>query len=258
MAVGIGLVVVAVLLVVGAVVARVRRVPPPMAVGLGVAGVLTAVAGALFLLVAADETLDATDLPVLSWLVERRTAGFTTTAEVASLAGGTFPTGGLAVLAAVLLHVRGLRVRAAVWVGAVLVGSLTIRGLKTVIERPRPPVGTRLAVETSTSLPSGHSLMAALGVGLTVVAALYLLPADPAAGRGRTVLRGLIVLVGVLLAGLIGVSRAYLGVHWTTDVLAGWALGGALLALAVVVAAVLETRRAEIHPPEGVPNRSVR
>lgn len=252
MAVGIGLVVVAVLLVVGAVVARARRVPPPTALGLGVAGVLVAVAGALFLLVAADETLDATDLPVLSWLVEHRTAGFTTTAEVASLAGGTFPTGGLAVLAAVFLYRRGFRVRAAVWVGAALVGSLTIRGFKTVIERPRPPVGTRLAVETSTSLPSGHSLMAALGIGLTVVAALHLLPADRTAGGARAVLRAVIVLVGVLLAALIGVSRAYLGVHWTTDVLAGWSLGGALAALAVVVAGVLERRTTEIHPPEGV------
>ncbi|MFC5060635.1 phosphatase PAP2 family protein [Actinomycetospora atypica] len=257
MAVGIGLVVVAVLLVAGAVLARARRAPAPTAVGLAVAGVLVAVAGALFLFVAADETLDATDLPVLSWLVEHRTAGFTTTAEVASLAGGTFPTGGLAVLAAVLLLRRGLRVRAGVWVGAVVVGSLTIRGFKTVIERPRPPVGTRLAVETSTSLPSGHSLMAALGIGLTVAAALHLLPADPAGGGGRKALRGLIVLVGVLLAGLIGVSRAYLGVHWTTDVLAGWSLGGALLALAVVVAGVLERRSTEIHPSEGVRNSPV-
>lgn len=253
MTVGIGLAVVAGLLVVGAVLARSRGVPAPTAAGLGVAGVLVAVAAALFVLVAADETLDAADLPVLSWLVERRTAGFTTTAEVASLAGGTVPTGGLAVLAAGVLYARGLRVRAAVWVGAVLVGSLTIRVLKNVIERPRPPVGTRLAVETSTSLPSGHSLMAALGVGLTVIAALHLLPPGPAAGGGRRVLRGLIVLVGVLLAGLIGVSRAYLGVHWTTDVVAGWSLGAALLALAVVVAGVLERRRAEIRPPEGVP-----
>ena len=158
-------------------------------------------------------------------------------------------------LAAVLLYRRGLRVRAAVWVGAVLVGSLTIRGLKTVIERPRPPVGTRLAVETSTSLPSGHSLMAALGDR-----AHRGRRAAPAPSRSRdrprvpgaTALRGLIVLVGVLLVGLIGVSRAYLGVHWTTDVLAGWSLGAALLAIAVVVAGVLERRTTKIHPPEGV------
>ena len=40
------------------------------------------------------------------------------------------------------------------------------------MERPRPPVATRPAVETSTSLPSGHSLMAVLGLGTAVVAVL--------------------------------------------------------------------------------------
>nr|WP_246326404.1 phosphatase PAP2 family protein [Actinomycetospora corticicola] len=181
-------------------------------------------------------------------MVAERTAGRTDLAETASLVGGTFFTGGLAVLAALVLALRGRRPRAAVWVGAVVVGSLTIRLLKTAVERARPPLDTRLAVETSASLPSGHALMSALGVGLTVVAVLLLLRD---AGRSGPVVRVAIVLVGAVVVLVIGASRVYLGVHWTTDVAAGWMLGGALLALAVALAAVLESRPVEIHPLKG-------
>jgi undecaprenyl-diphosphatase len=215
--------------------------------------VLVALACGVFAIVADDGALESTDAPVLAWLVGHRTPGWTSVAETASLLGGTVGTGGLAVVAAAVLWLRRRRARAGVWVVAVLVGSLTIRGLKGVVERPRPPIATRVTVETSTSLPSGHSLMAVLGLGLTVAAVLALLPAD-GRGRGRrAVTRATTTLVGAVLAVGIGLSRAYLGVHWSTDVLAGWLLGGALLALAVGCAALLEARATEIHPSEGVP-----
>ena len=69
---------------------------------------------------------------------------------------------------------------AAIRVAAVRVGSLTIRGLEGAVERPRPPVATQVTVETSTSLPSGHSLVAVLGLGLAVTTVLALLPATAA------------------------------------------------------------------------------
>jgi undecaprenyl-diphosphatase len=243
----VGLAVAAVVLLVGAVLAR-RRTPRPVPAALVVAGVLVAGAATVFALVARDETLADTDAPVLAWMVAERTAGRTDLAETASLVGGTFFTGGLAVLAALVLALRGRRPRAAVWVGAVAVGSLTIRLLKTAVERARPPLDTRLAVETSASLPSGHALMSALGVGLTVVAVLLLLRD---AGRAGPVVRVAIVLVGAVVVLVIGASRVYLGVHWTTDVAAGWMLGGALAALAVALATVLERRPAKIHPSKG-------
>jgi undecaprenyl-diphosphatase len=223
-----------------------------------VAALLVALACAVFALVADDGALGTADGPVLAWLVGHRTPAWTGVAETASLLGGTVGTGGLAVVSAAVLWWRGRRARAAVWVLAVLVGSLTIRGLKGAVERPRPPVATRVTVETSTSLPSGHSLMAVLGLGLTVAAVLALLPADGRRQGPRVVARAATVLVGAVLAVGIGVSRACLGVHWTTDVLAGWLLGGALLSLAVGCAALLEARAAEIHPSDGVPAAPLR
>ena len=250
-----GTVLAALLLLGAAAACRVRRWPPGRAgtvlpVALTAAAVLTALASVVFALVADDEALTAADAPVLAWLVEHRTPGLTTAAEAVSLVGGTVGTGGLAIVAALVLWARDRPVRAAVWVGAVLVGSLTIRGLKTAVERPRPPADTRLAVETSASLPSGHSLMAALGLGLTVIAVLTLL--GPEGSRGRAVSRAATVLVGGVLIVCIGISRAYLGVHWTTDVLAGWLLGGALTAFALGVALAGEAHVSEILPSEGV------
>ena len=239
-----GTAVVAVALLAGALACRLGRWPTGRAattlpVALGIAAVLIALACAAFALVVDDEALATADGPVLAWMVGHRTPAWTGAAETASLLGGTVGTGGLAVASAVVLWVCGRRIQAAVWVVAVLVGSLTIRGLKAAVERPRPPVGTRLTVETSASLPSGHSLMAALGIGLTVVAVLTLLGSG--GGAGRAVARCATVLVGAVLVVGIGASRAYLGVHWTTDVLAGWFLGGALVALAVGAAVALDT-----------------
>lgn len=251
--------VVALLLLVAALGCLARRGSLPgrsattLPAALGVAGVLVALAAGVFALVAADEALDGADQPVLGWLVEHRSPGWTSVAEAASLYGGTVGTGGLAVVAALVLWLRRRRGRAVVWVITVLAGSLTIRGLKGVVERPRPPVVTRLTVETSTSLPSGHSLMAVLGIGLAVTAVLALIPGDGVHRSRRALVRAATVLVGAVLALGIGLSRAYLGVHWTTDVLAGWLLGGALLALAVGTAAVVEGRTPEIHPSEGAP-----
>ncbi len=228
------------------------RAATTVPVALVVAAVLLGLAAAVFTLVADDAALDAADGPVLGWLVGHRSPGWTAAAETVSLVGGTLGTGGLAVLSAVVLWVRDRRARAVGWVVAVVVGSLTIRGLKGAVERPRPPVATRLTVETSTSLPSGHSLMAVLGLGLTVAAVLTLVPAAADGSSGRRLVRAATVLVGAVLALGIGLSRAYLGVHWTTDVLAGWLLGGALLALTIGFCVMIESHVTEIHPSEGV------
>jgi len=200
--------------------------------------VLVAAAGAVFASVATHEALAAADSPVLTWVIAHRTPGLTATAEVVSLVGGTVGTGGLAVVSAVVLFARGHRRTAVVWVAGVAVGALAIRLVKLAVERPRPPEVSRLAEETSASLPSGHSLMAALGLGLTAAAVTALSVGTP---RARVIRASAIALavVGVLV---IGASRVYLGVHWTTDVAAGWLLGAALATTCVTLARVLDAR----------------
>ena len=214
------------------------RVPGAVG-GTALVGLLVLAAGAVFTLVATDEALADADAPVLAWVLVHRTPGLTTTAEVVSLIGGTTFTAALGLLAALVLALRGRRRAGLIWALGVLVGSLTIRVVKEIAERPRPPVADRLAVETSTSLPSGHALMAAVGLGLAAAAVVVTTSGGPRAWLGH-----LAVVVAVLAALTIGASRVYLGVHWTTDVTAGWLLGSALVVACVTLVRVLDTRDA--------------
>ena len=97
-------------------------------------------------------------------------------------------------------------------------GVLVSQGLKLAFARPRPdlvPHGTEIY---TASFPSGHAMMAAV-VYLTLGALL-------ARTQPSRSVKVYILVVAVVLAVLVGVSRVYLGVHWPTDVLAGWVLGG--------------------------------
>lgn len=108
--------------------------------------------------------------------------------------------------------------------GGLVLSSL----LKYTIDRPRPdlvPHGTEIY---TSSFPSGHSMMSAV-VYLTLAALIVRLLA-------RKRLKGYVLLVAVALTLLVGVSRVYLGVHWPSDVLAGWAAGAGWALLGWLVA----------------------
>ncbi|MGK9286534.1 phosphatase PAP2 family protein [Sinorhizobium meliloti] len=118
--------------------------------------------------------------------------------------------------------------------GGVLLSTLA----KTVIDRPRPDLVSHGSFVTSASFPSGHSMMAAV-VYLTL--AVMIARVRP---RWRT--KAYILLCAVLIALLVGVSRVYLGVHWPTDVLAGWTIGSGWALLCWGVTLWLQ-RRGEIE-----------
>lgn len=92
-------------------------------------------------------------------------------------------------------------------------------GLKALFSRARPEAVYHATVASGYSFPSGHAMMSA-AVFLTLAAlAARLTP--------RTWLRVYAVGAAGLMAGLVGLSRVYLGVHWASDVAAGWAAGAA-------------------------------
>jgi undecaprenyl-diphosphatase len=130
--------------------------------------------------------------------------------------------GSIAVLAMTTLGVAGYlllnRQRRTALAIAVTVGSgaLVSFALKAAIRRPRPSLVPSVVSAYTTSFPSGHAMMSAVTY-LTLAALLA-----PKAPR-RT--KAYLLLLATYLAVLVGASRVYLGVHWPTDVLAGWAAG---------------------------------
>lgn len=108
------------------------------------------------------------------------------------------------------------------WYAALIVVStggaaLVMTALKQLYARPRPSIVTQLGVPSGLSFPSGHSMLAAaLYVTLAVMIARTL---------ERRRLRVFVVAAGVAIALLVGVTRVYLGMHYPTDVLAGWTAG---------------------------------
>jgi len=163
------------------------------------------------------------DVPWHQWVVDHRTAGLTGLMQAISAAGST------AVLAVVAVVVAGWLAWRRHWRQAVLVGvttggaGLLVPLLKNLVDRPRPPVADRLMVEASWSYPSGHALGATAVIGVLTVVAV--------ASVSRQAARVAVAALGVLLIVAIGVSRVYLGVHWPSDVLAGWLVGGLWLAV---------------------------
>ena len=125
----------------------------------------------------------------------------------------------LTVLAAGYLLARKQVVEAAMLTVAVAGGTVISEGLKVGFNRPRPDLVAHIVETTSMSFPSGHAMLSAVTY-LTLGAML-------ARTQESARLRGYVLGAAILLTLLIGVSRVYLGVHWPTDVLAGWCLGAA-------------------------------
>ena len=117
---------------------------------------------------------------------------------------------------------------------SVVGGTLLSQTMKFAFARPRPDLVPHGAEVFTASFPSGHSMMAAV-VYLTLGALLARTQPD------RSV-KVYIMTIAVALTAMVGISRVYLGVHWPTDVLAGWSLGGVWALLCWLVMVWLQKR----------------
>jgi len=147
-------------------------------------------------------------------------------------------------LAAVgFLILQGKRRTAILVVAAVGGGMLVSTLTKLGFDRPRPDLVPHVTQVYTASFPSGHAMMAAVTY-LTLGALL---------ARVQPHLRLKLYLIGLAatLTVLVGLSRVYLGVHWPTDVLAGWTLGAAWALACWAIALWLQARgRIETAEPE--------
>lgn len=118
--------------------------------------------------------------------------------------------------------------------------------LKSFFDRPRPDIVPHLSSVHTASFPSGHSMMSAV-IYLTLGALISRL----VVGR---FLRGYILGVAMVLTLAVGFTRVYLGVHYPTDVLAGWAAGLAWALICLMVARILQHQGKVEQPGEKTEN----
>lgn len=123
------------------------------------------------------------------------------------------------VIAVGYLTVVRARLTALLVVAAVVTGTVGVSLLKTQFDRPRPDADLAVLLAPGMSFPSGHATISTI-VFLTVAALL-------ANTRTRVMERTYILAMPALMAMLVGLSRIAVGVHWATDVAAGWAFGTA-------------------------------
>jgi undecaprenyl-diphosphatase len=141
------------------------------------------------------------------------------------------------------MAVSGLRHAAAMVLGSVALGVLLSSSLKAAFSRPRPLISPDLQVFTA-SFPSGHAALSAV-VYLTLGALLC-------RTQSSLAVKTYILCLAMFLSGIVGLSRVYLGVHWPTDVVAGWLVGGTW-ALICWLAMIWLQGRGEVEPERARP-----
>ncbi|WP_433507261.1 phosphatase PAP2 family protein [Pseudonocardia halophobica] len=162
------------------------------------------------------------DGSALAGAIDSRSVGVTAILVVFTNLGSTAAMAVLAVVTGIVLILRGRRVDG-VWLIATMAGASVVFTLaKRMLDRPRPPLAVRLVEAGNESLPSGHATMSMVVVGALVVLAWPHLTGPLRLGA---------LLVAAAWIGGIGYTRIYLGVHWFSDVVAGWATGAAWLAV---------------------------
>lgn len=184
----------------------------------------------------------AVDLSLHDWLLEHRTAWLTSAASAVTATGASGVLVPIVFLAALVLG-RGAwrgRLVQALAVTAVLLLGIGLRlALVNLIARPRPPRSDWAVFAHGYAFPSGHTTTSALSAGLLIWLVL---------GRLTGVWRATVATALACWALAVGMTRAYLGVHWPTDVLGGWLLALAWLSLAAAVVPGLLASRV---PPTG-------
>ena len=164
------------------------------------------------------------DNSITSWVIAHRTHWLTSVARLLSTLGSQAVLTPLTAIVTVVLVWRRQLVMAAfllaAWGGAIGLYNLT----KDFVQRMRPPTDIWLTdVGRTSSFPSGHATQSLATFGALVVVGAVLLP------NARWPIRA----IALTLAVGVGWSRVYLGVHWATDVGAGWLIAAAWLTIVI-------------------------
>jgi undecaprenyl-diphosphatase len=216
-----------------------------LTIGLVVIGLTGWVFGAVTQDVIANEAARI-DRPVYRFFIHHRVPTLTGAMRAVTWLGSVWVVVGLVVaLGLVWLWRRRTWRPLVLGLGAWVSAAILTNTIKALIDRPRPPAAHWIGAASGASFPSGHTSNAVAVYG--VIAALIAASSTSWSRRVAAWAGALIVWTAV------GVTRMYLGVHWLTDVLGGFALGGlwlfSLLTAVHAVDAVTKQRAAQRSDP---------
>src|SRR5918998_270490 len=216
-----------------------RRLTPGQYLGLHLTVGLAFAAGCLWLFgglaedVVTSDPIVRVDRSVADYLHSSATPPLTTFFLVVTAFGSIVAVGLLGVLVAAFFASGRRWLYLGTWLAAVGGSAVLNQLLKALFARPRPFFEHPLLVEISYSFPSGHAMESLVAYGMLAYFAVLAL---------RTwKWRVAVVFAAALLVVLIGLSRMYLGVHYLSDVVAGYAAGG--LWLSALITATETVRR---------------
>jgi undecaprenyl-diphosphatase len=217
-----------------------RRVAPGQYLGLHLTVGLLAAAGCLWLFGGVTEDLLNND-PLVRFdetvetiLHDWASPTLTTFFLVVTVLGSLETIGLLSLVVAVILGVRRQWLYLGTWLAALAGGFVLNQLLKELFARPRPYFEHPLVLEASYSFPSGHATMSLIFYGMLA----YFCVLGLRTWRARTA----VVFGATLLVLLIGFGRMYLGVHYFSDVVAGFASGGIWLSALITGSETLRRR----------------
>jgi membrane protein DedA with SNARE-associated domain len=216
------------------------RATPGHDFGLEFTSLLAALAVALFVLVAYTSIVGGDPGPTPGdetaiEVVDHLHSGFLLAiSKVITFLGSGVFTWALTAVCAALLAWRRRWPEFWVLVAGMAIINFGFHELKVAIDRPRPP-GPHEVSAAGSSFPSGHAAHSVLYVWAAVTIVLRL---RPGMARGT-----LVVIAGVVLTALVGLSRVYLNVHYLSDVSAGWALGAAAFSFCALIALIVTQMR---------------
>ena len=175
------------------------------------------------------------DPHVTAWMVAHRTEWLTSVLRVVTWLGSAAVIVPLAVIVGGFFVLRRRRWQPLALLAAAVAGAVGLYNIvKPLIGRPRPPQAIWIGHYSGAAFPSGH---AAQSVAFYAMLAIVL-----GAGRSPWV-KTVLWSVAALVALVVGGSRIYLGAHWLTDVLGGYALGASWVAIVVIVVLAVSSRR---------------